>query len=291
MPPGMTRAAPPGTGDTARHDQQPTKDTERVSASKVQHQVAQLPAAALRYAAAGWPVFPCKPDGTAEADGWKAPLTRHGLKEATTDPEQIRRWWTRWPGANVALATGAPGPDVLDVDVHPEGNGFPAFNRLRQAGLLTGAKAIIRTPSGGLHVYFDGTEQANGRMPRHHIDFRGLGGYVLVPPSVVGGKPYELVDKRAARGRLDWQRVRTLLDPPRAAPPARPGRGGDVAHLAAWVANLPEGNRNDGLFWAACRTIEGGGDPGALVDAAIAAGLTETEARRTITSAGRRLAS
>jgi hypothetical protein len=235
-------------------------------------------------------VFPCKPDGTPEAEGWKAPLTKRGLKDASTGPEQIHAWWRRWPNANVALATGAPGPDVLDVDVHPEGSGFPAFNRLKRAGLLTGAKALIKTPSGGLHVYFDGTEQANGRLPAHHIDFRGLGGYVLVPPSSVGGRPYELVEKRAANGRVDWQRVKALLSPPRAAPP-RPRGGGDIGHLAAWVAKLPEGNRNDGLFWAACRAAEAGTDPGGLIDAAIAAGLTETEARRTITSAGRQLAS
>ena len=239
--------------------------------------------AALRYAQAGWPVFPCKP-------GIKEPATAHGCKDATTDPEQIRRWWTRCPAFNVAVATGAPGPDALDVDVHPGGSGFEAYNRLKRAGLLAGAKAIIRTPSGGLHVYFDGTDQANGRLPRHHLDFRGRGGYVLVPPSVVDGRAYELVDKRAASGRLDWQQVRALLAPPRSAVP-RP-TGGDIGHLARWVAGLPEGNRNDGLFWAACRAVEAGAaDLGALADAAVSAGLTEREAWQTITSAERRLAS
>jgi Bifunctional DNA primase/polymerase, N-terminal len=237
--------------------------------------------AALRYAAAGWPVFPCKP-------GLKEPATPHGFKDATTDPGQIRRWWTRCPAFNVAVATGAPGPDVLDVDVHPGGSGFEAFNQLKRAGLLTGTKAIIRTPSGGLHIYFDGTDQANGRLTRHHLDFRGLGGYVLVPPSAVGGRPYELVDKRTAAGRLDWKQVRGLLDPPRPAAP-RP-TGGDIGHLVRWVAGLAEGNRNSGLFWAACRAIDLGGlDLGGLVDAAVRAGLTEVEARRTVSSAERQL--
>ena len=49
---------------------------------------ADLLAAALRYAAVGWPVFPCKPDS-------KEPATIHGFKDATTDPAVIEAWWRR----------------------------------------------------------------------------------------------------------------------------------------------------------------------------------------------------
>ena len=75
-------------------------------------------AGALAYARRGWPVFPCRP-------GRKEPDTAHGFKDATTDPERITAWWTAVPGRNVAIATGAPGPDVLDVDVRPGGSGYP----------------------------------------------------------------------------------------------------------------------------------------------------------------------
>ena len=238
---------------------------------------------ALAYASAGWPVFPCKPDQ-------KTPDTVHGFKDATTDPAVIRRWWPS--SRNVAIATGAPGPDVLDVDVKPDGSGFAAFNRLKLAALLGGARAMVRTPSGGLHVYYAGSEQGNGRLPGHHLDYRGLGGYVLAPPSVVGGKPYELLDHRGgADGRLDWSAVRRLLEPPQ--PPRRPGRGAGSGALVAWVAALAEGNRNDGLFWAACRMAEADSpseDLEQLVAAAVQAGLTEQEARRTVTSAARKAA-
>jgi hypothetical protein len=68
--------------------------------------------------------------------GWLVHVTRHGFKEATTDPVRIRAWWARHPACNVAIATGTPGPDVLDVDQRGEaGNGFAAFNRLHREGL------------------------------------------------------------------------------------------------------------------------------------------------------------
>jgi hypothetical protein len=65
--------------------------------------------AALAYARIGWRVFPVVPLA-------KVPACPHGVKDATTDPEQITRWWTRNPDRNVAIATGTPGPDVLDID-------------------------------------------------------------------------------------------------------------------------------------------------------------------------------
>ncbi|MGP0028497.1 MAG: bifunctional DNA primase/polymerase [Streptosporangiaceae bacterium] len=254
-------------------------------------------AAALRYAAAGWPVFPTRPDDTSCPGGrecqCKAPFRgTRGCLESSTAPAVIRAWWRRWPQANVSIATGAPGPDVLDVDVKPDGDGWAAFNRLKAAGLLSGARALVRTPSGGLHSYYAGTGQRNGKLPRHHIDFRSAGGYVLAPPSLVHGRPYELLDHRAgACGHLDWQAATRLLEPPRLAVRPHGSDAGDLGKLAAWVAAQQEGNRNDGLFWAACRAVEAGHDDlGDLVTAAVAAGLAEAEAVRTIASAARRAA-
>jgi hypothetical protein len=201
----------------------------------------------------------------------------------------IRGWWVACPDANVAIATGEPGPDVLDVDTKNGGSGFAAFGQLQRAGLLSGACAIVGTPSGGIHVYYRGSRQGNGRLPRHFLDFRSHGGYVVGEPSAVNGRAYEVVEKRAASGHLDWAAVKQLLDPPNpAASRPRPGRGSDIAGLAGWVAGLPEGNRNDGLFWAACRAVEAGAsDLADLVAAAVSVGLSEREARRTVASAKR----
>ena len=238
---------------------------------------------ALAFADCGWPVFPCQP-------GQKIPATRHGFLDATTDPEQITRWFTRHPGWNLAIATGVPGPDVLDVDQHgAAGNGFAAFNRLTRAGLLDGASAHVRTPSGGLHAYFTGTGQRNGHLPAHHIDFRSTGGYVLTPPSQIDGQPYQLIKSQDGDGELDWAAATRLLQPPeqQQRPQIRHDPGGDVARLAEWVARQEQGNRNAGLFWAANRALDG--DPAAdlspLADAARHAGLGEREITRTLDSA------
>ena len=243
-------------------------------------------ATALRLVERGWPVFPCVP-------GEKRPITRHGLHDACTDPDLVRAWWRHYPTANLAVPTGSATVDVLDVDVRAAGSGYPAFNRLKRAGLLTGYSRVIATPSGGLHAYFTGTDQPSSRLPSHHLDLKASGGYVLVPPSVVDGRLYEVVRRAGRRSApLDWAAVRALLDPP-APPPARgevrqrDDRGG-IAALARWVEGLPEGRRNAGAYWAACRAVEQGIDDLApLVDAAVRAGLPEREAARTIASAQR----
>src|SRR5271166_6427978 len=179
---------------------------------------------ALTYAARGWPVFPCQA-------GQKIPATAHGHLDATTDPEQITGWFSRNPRWNLAIATGAPGPDVLDIDDHgPAGNGYAAFATLSKAGLIDGAAAYVRTPSGGLHAYFRGSDQRNGHLSAHHLDFRSRGGYVLAPPSCVDGKPYQTIRTVDTQGGLDWATVTALLEPQRQImrPGPRPPAGRDL---------------------------------------------------------------
>jgi hypothetical protein len=242
---------------------------------------------ALAYASYGWPVFPCHA-------GSKVPATLHGFRDATTDPEQIREWWHRQPDANVAIATGSPGPDVLDIDQHGEaGDGFGALNQLVRAGLITQARAVIGTPSGGLHAYFTGSSQPTRRLPRHHLDFRAQGGYVVAPPSRIGGRFYQVLGRSSQSHGLDWRRAAELLEPGRDPSPVRAVTSSprDASHLAAWLATQgPDShNRNDGLFWTACRAVEIG-DENVLADLAATArviGLGDREIERTIASARR----
>jgi hypothetical protein len=240
---------------------------------------------ALAYAERGWPVFPCQTNR-------KIPATTHGYQDATTDEQQITDWFTRRPGCNLAIATGLPGPDVLDIDQHgSSGSGYAAFARLRASGLAGGASAWVQTPSGGMHIYFAGSDQRSGSLPSYHLDFRSNGGYVLAPPSRIGGRPYELHQKLDGRSGLDWAAVTRALQPQRVLEragrwPAAPLNSRD---LARWVAAQPEGNRNAGLYWAANRALETdpAADLTALAAAARQAGLPEPEITRTLDSARR----
>ena len=240
---------------------------------------------ALNCAIQGWPVFPCQP-------GRKTPATPHGHLDATTDHDTITDWFARHPDRNLAVATGDPGPDVLDIDYRGPGrSGFPALTRLAGAGLLGAAVGAIRTPSGGLHLYFAGSDQRSGHVPAAHIDFLARGGYILIPPSQVNGKPYHNVGtlRGPGHGRLDWQAVAGFLEPSRTrtTPEPRHPAGGGMNALARWVAAQREGNRNAGLFWAANRALEtnDAADLSPLAAAARQAGLDEPEITRTLNSA------
>lgn len=265
----------------------------------------ELPAAALRYARAGWPVFPCRA-------GAKVPLfprahpagarcrgecgrPGHGVLDASTDLATVTGWWTRAPYANVAIACGTPGPDVVDIDVHGDIDGTIAFARLRDAGLLRGASAVVTTPSGGWHLYFAGSDQGNGSLHRHGIDFRSRGGYVLVPPSVVDGRPYTLADHSGAAGAaVDFAAVRGYLNPPREPRPSSSwSGGGNFDALVRHVAGQGQGNRNAALYWAACRAVEAGAPESVLRDlvgAAVSTGLSLYAANATVASARTRAA-
>lgn len=246
-----------------------------------------LERAAHDYADRGWAVFCAKP-------GEKVPDTPHGFKDATTDHDQIRRWWTDRPDRNVAIATGGQGIDVLDIDVRDGRTGYTAFHRLSAAGLLTGYSRVVSTPSGGMHVYFTASGTGSGSVPTALVDFKADGGYVLAPPSVVAGRPYRLeVDLPGPHASLDWPAARQVLAPP--SPQVAPGPGNrrrgplGIDPLVRHVQRQDPAshNRNRALFWAACRAAEQGLDLRPLAEAGLSIGLTATEVGRTLASAQR----
>jgi hypothetical protein len=254
-----------------------------------------LRVAARSLAAAGVPVFPCLVEG-------KRPLTRRGFLDASSDPERIAAWWSRTPDANIGIPTGAvSGVVVVDVDVHGTHDGRAAYRRATDAGLVDGAGLLVRTPTGGAHVYFPATlgrEQRSWQAATAGVDFRGDGGYIIAPPSrriIDGGmRRYEVADIAAhSVGTVDAARLRDFLNPRPVAPPRAEGTamGVDGKRLAAWVAGRGEGERNRGLFWAACRLAENGVSPADALDAlgaaAQSAGLGNREITTTVRSAYR----
>lgn len=135
-----------------------------------------LGAAALYYGTLGWPVFPLVP-------GEKLPLLSkrdggNGVKDATTDGEQITAWWTQYPDANIGLATGR-GADLYVVDIDDQ-QGEDAL--LRYGPLPVTPESHTGKGRHLLFSYAGGRNTAGRLGPK--IDTRGEGGYIVAPPSI-----------------------------------------------------------------------------------------------------------
>lgn len=159
--------------------------------------------AALRYAEIGWPVFPCGPDKKpriAKSDGG------NGFLDATTDHDQIVKWWRRYPDAQIGVATEAAGLCVIDLDLAPDDgkDGIASFSRLVDENGLHGCGLIAATPRGGRHyVYLAPAESVTSGsdiIEGSGIDVRAAGAYIVVPSPAspgrewVTGDPFEQVD-------------------------------------------------------------------------------------------------
>jgi len=201
---------------------------------------AELLSAALRYAELGYRVFPCAP-------GNSTPLTDHGFFDATTEVEQIERWWGQHPTANVAIATAG----LLVVDLDPaEGNAAnPWLKDDPDKQLDLAAAPTAMTPRGGRHHVFRKPAGKGWRCTASRlapkVDTRTDGGYIVVPPSWRPDGAYSWVPGLELDGppeRLpeppSW--LASLLDALAQETPT-------LAHVAAGggQANpIPEGQRN-----------------------------------------------
>ena len=110
--------------------------------------------------------------------------------------------------------------NVLDIDVHATGTGFPILRTLHQEGLIAGWGQAVRSPSGGLHLYYPATagrELSSWSRGRTHVDFRGVGGYIIAPPSTIttehGNRRYELIARGKQPRPVDADRIREFLTP------------------------------------------------------------------------------
>lgn len=239
--------------------------------------------------------------GLACRDGTKRPSTPHGVLDATADPARLTAWWRRHPRDNPAVAAGASGLVVVDLDRHGDVDGVVNFRRLSEAHGELPRTFMVATPS-GRHLYLGGTCRSSAGRLGPGIDIKSLGGYVLAPDSMIGGRRYRVLDDGPVAGCPDWLLSLTVSVCKAPRPPApmapvsstRQHRWAAAALRAetARVVAAPVGQRNATLYTAALKlgSVAAGGGldldelVAALTTAAAACGLGADETTATIRS-------
>ena len=196
---------------------------------------------ALELAKAGIPIFPARAES-------KRPHIKGWPKLATTDADQIRRWWANWQDAMPAIVTGTrSGVAVLDLD---RKNGKDGCKTLRELGHDPDALSpqSIATPSGGRHIYFRHVEGLRSSADKigTGVDVRADGGFVIAPGAINGKGSY---------GRLSGPLKRALAKlppfPKEVQPPVREPRqstgkktGLTLEEFAAALMAVPNDDTN-----------------------------------------------
>ncbi len=125
----------------------------------------------------------------------KKPLVKWEAYQKKLPTEQeVRDWWTKFPQANIGIATGLiSGIAVIDLDDVEAAK--TALSDLIPDNMVF---PIAKTPSGGEHWYFacvDGNIRNNTKIVPG-ADLRANGGFVVAPPSKNGnGKGWKWVDR------------------------------------------------------------------------------------------------
>jgi Bifunctional DNA primase/polymerase, N-terminal len=189
-----------------------------------------MAAAALRLIERGFFVFPLRP-----GDKMPLPHFKHWEQRATRDQDRVYKWWSNAP-YNIGVAAGPSQLLVVDCDT-ARGTAPPpqwstardGLDVLRQLAAEAGAgfprTMAVRTPSGGIHLYFQAPQKHHlgnsaGRVG-WHIDTRGIGGYVVGPGSVCSGRYYVVVDHAPIAPLPTW--ITALLVPRQpSGPPTAP---------------------------------------------------------------------
>ena len=256
--------------------------------------------AAHQLAQNGFSVFPLAPGSKVPRKG------SHGFEDATSDPERIDDWWKQDPRSNIGVRT--LGLAVLDIDLYKQ----DAASSLRRLTAMVGdlnKTAIALTARGGVHHWFtltdpDGRYLSNGyasRLPINGqivrlsgIDMKcGGRSYVVAPPSITKDGAYTWLREGETRPAPDWLRgsrpASTVRTDTRSS---IVGSARRIAALCDAVRAAPVGERNTTLNWAAFRmagvvtagVINRDLARDALVESALEAGLSMSEAQRTARS-------
>lgn len=221
---------------------------------------------ALEYLALGYPIFPvCSPrmgkhqhyrdgrlrDCIGDKVG-KNPMTSWlGCQTALPSADQVCAWWKKWPTANIGMATGRlSGVIVLDCD----------SGEARQLALDRGG--LERTPAvwtgkpGGTHFWMahPGYDVKNFVKEIDGTDFRGDGGYVLLPPSLHhSGTTYRWAENTLGMKPATVPPWLDELFRAKASWAISDGDGKTPLDLAEILTGIKQGERDTKLFKYACR--------------------------------------
>ncbi|MEV7177781.1 bifunctional DNA primase/polymerase [Kitasatospora sp. NPDC093679] len=207
----------------------------------------------------------------------------HGFLAATTDPALIRHWWTKNPRFGVGVACGPAGLVVIDVDAHttpvPARDrllpGIPIGDDVDLTGLTNGFHTLallaalrsapnpaddtetlrVRTPSGGLHIWYrahphlpvrSSTGSGKNRALAWQVDVRARGGYIIAPGTTTPAGTYTALGTARIPAPLPNWLAQDLLrthhaDEPHspAEAPLPPPRARQAVTAAGGATNLP----------------------------------------------------
>ena len=169
-------------------------DTNAGSNSQLFEQAVRLCKKGFRVFPLHQPVAPgvcsCKLGQDCDSIG-KHPRIAGGLKGATTDESKVRTWWSRWPDANIGVATGQ-GMFVLDVDFDNDGDSSLKELELKHTEISDDHPRVLT--GNGVHYYFktDVPLRNSASKIAQGLDIRGDGGYVVAAGSThANGSMYE----------------------------------------------------------------------------------------------------
>lgn len=138
---------------------------------------------ALQYAKLGMSVIPLK-------EKEKYPFLTEWQKKASSDPYQIRSWWTESPQCNIGFLTGKKSGRivVIDLDEHPDEGKFGIEiwkDWESKHGKFPETWEAV-TGSGGRHLYFRDIEDRPRAQHLYNgsVDFQSDSALIVLPPSV-----------------------------------------------------------------------------------------------------------
>jgi hypothetical protein len=274
----------------------------------------------------GFHIFPVEPgEKTPHKIRPDKPYTIKWSEVATNDINQVVRWWTYSPEANIGIAAKPSGLLVVDCDMPKRDyqlRDTPWGYIHDQLGPLVDGADVLRemcrrfdddydrfaetyrvcTASMGLHLYFRwpyGVQASQASPVPGLVDIRcnggQRGGYVLGPGSVTAKGHYIEENQLPIADAPPWlvelcrEKPRPKVEKPVFAQPGHASYSG----LVESVRTAQEGNRNNCLLWAARSMCEDGATEEECIDllvpAAMECGLDggERQAISTIRSAYR----